>query len=366
MRILLATDAVGGMWVYSLELARALRPLGIEAVLAVMGPAPSEEQRRRASGLRILDTGLPLDWMPATPGEIRRAGEEIARLADRQGADIVQVGSAALLAEARFAQPTVAVQHSCVATWWAAVRGTSLAPDFEWRRQLTRAGLKAAGAVVAPTAAFAADTARAYGLTHPVLAVHNGRRPPIAPSVPQADFAFTASRLWDEGKNVATLDAAASRLAVPFEAAGPVAGPNGASATFHHLRLLGEISENRMAALLAARPVFASSALYEPFGLSVLEAAQAGCALVLSDIPTFRELWRDAAVFVPARDDGGFANMIALLLDDAEARDALGRAARLRARRYTPEATASQMADIYAGLIGAAAAPRASLQLADA
>ena len=58
---------------------------------------------------------------------------------------------------------------------------------------------------------------------------------------------------------------------------------------------------------LARQPIFVSTALYEPFGLAVLEAAQAGCALVLSDIPTFRELWDGAARFVPARDDGALA-----------------------------------------------------------
>jgi hypothetical protein len=35
----------------------------------------------------------------------------------------------------------------------------------------------------------------------------------------------------------------------------------------------------------------------EPFGLAVLEAAQAGCPLVLSDLPGFRELWDGAALF---------------------------------------------------------------------
>ena len=33
--------------------------------------------------------------------------------------------------------------------------------------------------------------------------------------------------------------------------------------------------------------IFFSPALYEPFGLGVLEAAARGCALVLADIPSF-------------------------------------------------------------------------------
>lgn len=349
-RVLLATDAVGGMWIYSLELGHALRRIGVEVVLAGMGPSPSEEQRRRAAGLKLVDTGLPLDWMPATASDLRRASSELERLADRERADVVQVGSAAVLAGARFGCPTVAVQHSCVASWWAAVRGTPLPPEFEWRRELVEEGLRAADAVVAPTAAFGAETERLY--KRPVLAVHNGRTPPAAPQVEQADFVFTASRLWDEGKNAVTLDAAAARLDVRFEAAGPSNGANGATAEFTNLRLLGELSETRLAGVLAARPVFASSALYEPFGLSVLEAAQAGCALVLSDIPTFRELWGDVACFVPARDDGAFAETIRLLLADKELRDALGRAAQVRAAHYTPEAMASKMAELYAGLCG--------------
>src|SRR5207253_1364845 len=112
--------------------------------------------------------------------------------------------------------------------------------------------------------------------------------PAIASLGSQADFVFTASRLWDEGKNVTTLDAAAARLKVPFEAAGAQRGPNGAAVQLDHIRPLGELSAARLGALYGARPIFASAALYEPFGLSVLEAAHAGCALVVSDIPTHR------------------------------------------------------------------------------
>jgi glycosyltransferase involved in cell wall biosynthesis len=348
LRLLLVTDAVGGVWVYSLELARALAPLGVETVLAVMGPSPGAKQREQASGLKLIDTGLPLDWLETSPSELRRAGEALASLARIEGVDVVQTNSAALLADARFDQPCVAVQHSCVASWWATVKGTTLPYSFAWRRELVECGLNRAATVVAPSIAFAAETARIYDLNAPVIAVHNGRRPALAPASPQGDFVLTASRLWDEGKNVATLDAAAKRISVPFEAAGPEYGPNGARIELRHMRGLGEVGSTRLASLLAARPIFASAALYEPFGLSVLEAAHAGCALVLSDIPTHREMWGRAAIFVPARDESAFASAIEDSLSDPDERQQLGQLARARAQLYTPERMGRAMSDIYA------------------
>ena len=347
LRLLLVTDAVGGVWTYSVELARALQPLGIEATLAVMGPAASSAQREAATGLRVIDKGLPLDWIEPDRDALRRAGDALADLARIEAADVVQSNSAALLAECKFDQPCVAVQHSCVASWWSAVRGTSLPEDFVWRRDLTQAGLQRAAAVVAPSVAFAAETARIYDVPSPVAVVHNGRRAPSLQSLPPGEFVFTASRLWDEGKNVATLDAAAARLEVPVQAAGATRGPNGASIALEHVEPLGELSESRLAGLYAARPVFASAALYEPFGLSVLEAAQAGCALVLSDIPTHREIWDGAAIFVPARDAEAFARALEDVLADPDERQELGQLARSRAGLYSPERMAGGMADIY-------------------
>lgn len=348
LRLLLVTDAVGGVWVYSLELARALKRVGIETVLAAMGPSPTPQQREEAAGFKLIDTGLPLDWLATSPSELKRAGEALAGLARREGVDIVQTNSAALLADCAFDQPCVAVQHSCVATWWAAVKGTPLPYSFVWRRELVECGLNRAATVVAPSIAFAAETARIYDVNAPLVAVHNGRSPVTSPTALQGDFVLTVSRLWDEGKNVATLDAAAARLEVPFEGAGALHGPNGASVELKHIRPLGALSGPRVAGLLAARPIFASAALYEPFGLSVLEAAHAGCALVLSDIATHREMWGGAAIFVPAQDDEAFASAIGDVLGDPDERQQLGQLARARAQLYTPERMARGMADIYA------------------
>jgi glycosyltransferase involved in cell wall biosynthesis len=351
LRLLLVTDAVGGVWTYSLELAHALRPLGIETVLAVTGPSPSPEQREAAAEFRLVDTGLPLEWLDTDAMQIADAGKALALIAACQGADIVQTSSAALLAGGRFEQPCVAVQHSCVATWWQAVRRTPLPGEFEWRRELVAAGLAKADALVTPTVAFADATERAYDLRCRVYAVHNGRTAPRVRVLPQGDFILTAGRLWDEGKNARTLDRAAARIDAPFQVAGPTHGPNDAGIAVQKLHILGELSEARLRGLLAARPIFASAALYEPFGLSALEAAQAGCALVLSDIPTHRELWDGAAVLVHPRDDGAFANAINELLRDRDRRERLGKSSREHARRYTPQRMAHGMAEIYSDLV---------------
>ena len=351
MRLMLVTDAVGGVWTYSVELARALREWEVDTLLAVIGPSPTAEQRSEADGFEVLDTGLPLDWTADIPSTIRRTACGLAEIASQEAADVVQLNSASLLADCDFDQPVVVVQHSCVATWWNAVREAPLPRDFAWRRDLIECGLNIADAVVAPSAAFAAQLTRAYGLGRAVRCVHNGRRAlPMKKSGPE-DFVFTVGRLWDDGKNVAVLDEAAARLQVPVEAVGPLDGPNGTRVSFEHLVTPGELRIRDIAKRLAARPIFASPALYEPFGLSVLEAAQSGCALVLSDIPTFRELWGDAATYVAAGDAGGFADAIEQLLGDRDRRSELGLAARMRALRYTPESMGSKMAAIYADLV---------------
>jgi glycosyltransferase involved in cell wall biosynthesis len=203
---------------------------------------------------------------------------------------------------------------------------------------------------------------RRYGLTQPPVAVHNGRSPLKLPQVAPHDFAFTAGRLWDDGKDLATLDAAAARIGIPVYAAGPTQGPNGARVALDHIHCLGTLGEEEMGRWLAAGPVFVSTALYEPFGLSVLEAGLAGCPLVLADIPTFRELWDGAALFVPPRDEAAFARNIAELAGDDFARATRGRAARERAGRYTVDGMAARMAELYRSVVPAEPMPDPNLQ----
>jgi glycosyltransferase involved in cell wall biosynthesis len=354
-RLLLTTDAIGGVWQYSIDLAQALASRGVHVLLTVLGPVPTAAQRLEAStlaGVKLIETGLPLDWLCDGPGPVRAAATAIADIAHAECADLVQLNAPTLAAYSHFPAPVVAVTHGCVGTWWQAARQQPLAQNYHWHRDAMKQGLAAADRVVAPTASYAATVARYYRMAEAPLVVSNGREPGATPRCAALhDCALTVGRLWDQVKNAAMLDRVAARMAIPFYAAGAVTGPHGETAELDNLHALGQLDSAAMARQFAARPVFVSAATFEPFGLAVLEAAGAGCALILSDIPTFRELWNGIAIFVPPDDESAYTDAIDMVIGNPALRQRMGEAARERAIHFTPTRTAEAMLRIYASTL---------------
>ncbi len=346
--VLMTVDAVGGVWTYALDLAHELAARGIRVTLAVLGPAPSPEQMRaaqRVDGVSVRETGLTLDWMEDDPEQLTASGKAVSALAQALGVDLVHLNSPALAAGMSFSTPVVGACHSCLATWWDAVRGGALPPSFAWRTERLRNGYAACDRLIAPSRAFGDATARRYGVVPQI--VHNGRDTMTTAAAPKKPVALTSGRLWDDGKNFRTLDRAAARMRRKVRTAGSLRGPNGEHVACENAASLGHLSSEALASELAEAAVFVSPALYEPFGLGVLEAAQAGCALVLSDIPTFRELWAEAAIFVSPLDHSGLAAALDELLDDPERCAQLGALARDGAARFTRQAMAGNTLEVY-------------------
>ncbi|MDB5652062.1 MAG: glycosyl transferase family 1 [Hyphomicrobiales bacterium] len=354
LHLLMTTDTIGGVWTYSLDLAEALQAIGLRVTLAVIGPGPGTTQIDEATtvGIDLLQTGAALDWLASGKNEVATTAEILGTLLIETQADILQVHSPAYLAFQAYHAPSVAIMHSCTATWWEAVHGGYLPRDLTWREELVDTGLRNADVVVAPSHSFATAVARRYKANR-MVTVYNARRKPPArvatriTGIPDGLFALTAGRLWDEAKSLSTLDAAASLIALPVYAAGSLTSPHSDGITLAATRTLGALSAREMRTLYGARPIFVSCAVYEPFGLSVLEAAQAACPLVLSDIPTFRELWRDAAMFVPAREPFALAQALNALAEDDVLRNRLARASYARSQEFTTQQQASLMSAIY-------------------
>jgi glycosyltransferase involved in cell wall biosynthesis len=353
-RVFMTADAVGGVWSYAVDLARGFSAREIETTIAVVGPSASGEKRRQLAaipGVEMVDTGLPLDWTAGSRAELVEGNAALADLVERLRPDIVHLNAPALAAETDYPAPMVAVAHSCVATWWRAMRSERMPEDFAWRGAAVRQGLEQADIVVAASRAFGGALRDVHGTDFPLAIVPNGRAP-VGLIGEKQHHVFAAGRLWDEAKNVALLDRVARRLPAPIFVAGSVRGPNGAQAEFRHLAALGVLSDEQMARHHAQALIFASPARYEPFGLAVLEAAQAGAALVLSDIPSFREMWEGASVLLPPGDDAAWADTLRSLLDAPNRAACLGAAARERSRAYALDAMIEGTLGVYRDVLG--------------
>jgi glycosyltransferase involved in cell wall biosynthesis len=191
---------------------------------------------------------------------------------------------------------------------------------------------------------------RHYGPLHSTAVIPNGRDGSLYAPLPKRNFVLAAGRLWDEAKNIPALDHAAANLGWPVFVAGDGAHPSGTHYRPRHVKLLGSLSESELAAKLARAAVYALPARYEPFGLSILEAALSGCALVLGDIPSLRENWEGAAVFVGPDDTGALEAALLHLAGNEHRRRCLAAKARERAVSFTPERMAAGYLGAYARL----------------
>jgi glycosyltransferase involved in cell wall biosynthesis len=348
--LLMTADPLGGAFTHAVDLAAELANRGVRVTLATMGGRLSRSQERAAlevKKLTLVQSSFRLEWMDDAWGDVWRAGDWLLEIERRTCPDIVQLSGYAHGA-LPFNAPRIIVAHSCALSWWQAVTGTPPPAAYEAYRLAVQAGLAAANAVVTPTGTMLRALVGHYG--HPIRPrIIPGAAPPGAfrPSAKEASIA-TVGRLWDPAKNIAALGDVAAALPWPIYAAGSNIDLDGKPRRLRTLHPLGELSRPEVASLLSRAAIFALPARYESFGLSVLEAALAGCALVLGDIPELRETWNDSAIYVPPEDRRALGRALRAMIDEPERRLDLARRSRARALARAPERTASAYLALYA------------------
>ncbi|MBW8811432.1 MAG: glycosyltransferase family 4 protein [Lysobacter sp.] len=349
MRVLLTADAVGGVLTYALDLTRSLTDRGTEVHLAVLGQGLSPDQRvavLRAGAVSVHECTGALEWMPDPWTDVDRAGEWLLALAGHLRPDVVHLNGYAHAA-LPWPSPVLVAGHSCVLSWWEAVHGTAAPPDWAEYRRRVQTGLAAADVVVAPTAAMLGALQRWYGVIGGVV-VPNGRRPEPVPPLDKEPLVLGAGRVWDEAKNLHRLVAAAPRLSWPVVVAGDATAPGGDEVDLPAgARLTGRLSWAELSLLMQRAAVLAAPSSYEPFGLTPLEAAQAGCALVLGDIASLREVWGDAALYVDPQDEDALVAALERLASDRSLLERFGGRSRVRAAHYSPDRMGTAYLELY-------------------
>ncbi|HYF49059.1 MAG TPA: glycosyltransferase family 4 protein [Planctomycetota bacterium] len=346
----MTADTIGGVWTYALELSAALAAFDVEVALATMGRPLNASQRAEAEALRnlqIFESSYKLEWMEDPWADVDAAGDWLRSLESRLEPDIVHLNGYAHGA-LPWKAPVLVVGHSCVASWWKAVKGGPLPESWITYRNAVRLGLAAADCVVAPSHAMLAALIEHYGLVPNGRVIPNARDPRAFAPVVKEPFILTAGRLWDAAKNISGLESVAMRLPWPVLVAGEEHHPNGrSSANIRTVVPLGYLSSGEMALRLGAASIYALPARYEPFGLSVLEAALSGCALILGDIDSLRENWDGAAVFVDPEDSEALVGAATKLIHQRRRREDLGAAALHRGRSFAPECMGKAYFSLY-------------------
>lgn len=354
LKILLTADTVGGVWTYAVDLAQALAPHGVQIALATLGAPLHDAQRAQLRALphvRLYESAFKLEWMDEPWEDVRRADAWLLEIEREFAPDVVHLNGFANGA-AGFSAPVLIVGHSCVLSWWEACRGESAPRSWDHYWWNVERGLHAADLVAAPTHAMLDALHRHYGPLPRAVVIPNGRsRAKYAAAGARQAIVLSAGRLWDEAKNIAAVCAVAPRIGWPLYVAGDDRHPSGQQQQpLVGVNRLGRLNEAELADWYRRAAIYALPARYEPFGLSILEAALSGCALVLGDIPSLRETWDGAADFVHPDDRDALAGTIGRLIADADYRGNRARQAAARANFFTPAAMAEHYLMAYQDL----------------
>jgi len=358
MRVLMTTDMIGGVWTFTRELAAGLLDRGCCVAIASIGPSPTAAQRRWIE--EQLDfwpdqfvfacNDAPLEWMPDNHRALTVGGRFLMSLSNAFRPDVF-LSSQYCFGALPISVPKIVVAHSDVLSWAKACRPHGLEPS-DWLEQycsIVSDGIGQADAVVAPTLWMLEALAEEFSPLPEAYVIPNGCAIPPGRVEPLRKVqAVTAGRLWDEAKNLQTLEEIKS--AIPIIAAGEIpreirghARPSG------NLRLTGHLDHADLLKLFRQSMIYICASVYEPFGYSAVEAALCGCLVIANDIPSLREVWGDHALFFD--DEDSLSTLLTLLKENPSFRARARRRSLARAMQFTSRRMCGRYLDLLQSFV---------------
>src|SRR5918993_54760 len=151
--ILMTADPIGGVWQYAQELCRELAKRDVNVVLATMGRQLDRVERvliRDLHNVELCESAYKLEWMSEPGSDVKAAGHWLLDLESRFQPSLIHLNQYSHGASP-WKVPVLVVGHSCVYSWFEAVKGSP--PGREWGsyRHAVRLGLRGADLVTAPS-----------------------------------------------------------------------------------------------------------------------------------------------------------------------------------------------------------------------
>jgi glycogen synthase len=359
MHVLVTADTLGGVWTYARELVTGLVRRGVRVTLVSFGNIPSIPQTEWMETLSSLDyrpTGFKLEWMQDSTEDLVASAAYLQNVIAEVRPDVVHLNQFCFGA-LHLSVPKLLVAHSDVIGWFQAVHGRE--KDSAWLRSyrdVVTDGLAGADMVVAPSTWMQQSLARAYPVPAPTRVIHNGRTPSLFnPYIGKDHYAASVGRIWDLGKNAVLLTQI--KLPLMVYLAGENVNPDdrGEATAVGSKRLVfrGQLNEKQLQHLFSRALIYIATSQYEPFGLAPLEAALSRCAILASDIPPFRELWGENALYFENNSPDALEAALQRMAADRDLCFAYGKLAYEHAlKHYRAEQMVSAYLQVYEALVG--------------
>lgn len=114
---------------------------------------------------------------------------------------------------------------------------------------------------------------------------------------------------------------------------------------------LGKPDKDTLVKIYNSADILLAPSLYEGFGMTILEAMSCGTPAIASNVSSLPEVAGDAAIFVDPLNIPEIVEAVCRLHNEPELRQSLIDKGLSRAKRFTWEKTAEQVADIYASFV---------------
>lgn len=343
---LMTTDNLSGVWTYSLNLARELKKHDISITLAIMGEDLTDHQKEELKGIPYFFAPFRQEWMKDPWEDIEKAGEWLMHLKERINPDFIHLNTYSL-GRLKWKIPVIMTLHSCLLTWWDAVKKEQIPREWYRYKANVEDGIRSADVVIAPSKSILKAAEKFYGRFLNRKIIYNGGDMNWFRSDTKEKYIFSMGRIMDEAKNIDLIIKAAPCIKYNIY----IAGDNNGFPTENlprNIIFLGKLSPEQKRDWLSHASLYLLPVKYEPFGYTFLEAAFSGCALITGEIDSMKEIWDDAAVYIDNTNSSILAEQVNTLMYDDEYRNTMAEKARKRAEsRYTVEKMAVGYLNLY-------------------
>jgi glycosyltransferase involved in cell wall biosynthesis len=367
VHVLVTADTMSGAWTYSRELVTGLVTRGVRVTLVSFGEIPLPEQTAwmdHLHGLEYRPTAFRLEWMQEAEQDLAESSAFLTALVQELRPDVLHLNQFCY-GNLEVDTPRVIMAHGDLLSWNEAVRdGASPSKrSSKWYHETVMRGIEGADAVVAPSSWMLDQVRSCYLSPRRGLVIYPGRNPIFFnPYVSKDDCVLAVGRLVDAGKQVSLLTQHVHPVPVCIVGAEhtvpvprvPIRADVKIATDETSVAIRGPQTEAQLRVLYSRAAIYAATARYEPLGMTALEAAFSRCAIVANDIPCFREIWGDAALYFRTNDAASLAENIRKLNEDRPMRRAYAELAYARAReRFTTKRMIEQYLQLYRSLVSA-------------